>query len=127
MAAKTTQKISPKAAKPKLAFYWASSCGGCEITITELGMRLVDVGELVDIVFWPAAMDFKYNDVAALKDKEIDICFITAPSATARTKRSRIYYAKKSKLMIAFGSARIWADSPAWPTCLISRPCWSAF
>jgi len=40
-------------AKPKLAFYWAASCGGCEITITELGMRLIDVGDLVDIVFWP--------------------------------------------------------------------------
>ena len=77
MAAKTTkQNARPKAAKPKLAFYWAASCGGCEITITELGMRLVDVGELVDIVFWPAAMDFKYDDVAALKDKEIDICFL---------------------------------------------------
>ena len=75
MAAKPTKPTKTPGAKPKLAFYWAASCGGCEITITELGMRLVDVGELVDIVFWPAAMDFKYEDVAALKDKEIDICF----------------------------------------------------
>ena len=37
-------------AKPKLAFYWAASCGGCEITVTELGMRLVQAGDLVDIV-----------------------------------------------------------------------------
>ena len=28
-------------AKPKLAFYWAASCGGCEITVAELGMRLI--------------------------------------------------------------------------------------
>jgi len=49
-------------AKPKFAFYWAASCGGCEITITELGMRLVDFSEKVDIVFWPAAMDYKYED-----------------------------------------------------------------
>ena len=34
--------------KPKVAFYWAASCGGCEITITELGMQLVVVGGLVD-------------------------------------------------------------------------------
>ena len=40
-------------AKPKLAFYWAASCGGCEITVTELGMRLVDVGDLVDLLTLP--------------------------------------------------------------------------
>ncbi len=36
MAAKKTT------AKPKMAFYWASSCGMRDY-ITELGMRLVDV------------------------------------------------------------------------------------
>ena len=40
--------------KPKVAFYWAASCGGCEITMTELGMDLVAVGDAVDIVFGPA-------------------------------------------------------------------------
>jgi len=46
-SSKTTieKKLAGKT-KPKLAFYWAASCGGCEITITELGMRLIDVGEL---------------------------------------------------------------------------------
>jgi F420-non-reducing hydrogenase small subunit len=62
MAKKTT-------AKPRLAFYWAASCGGCEITITELGMRLVELSEKVDIVFWPAAMDFKYADLEAMPDQ----------------------------------------------------------
>jgi len=60
--------MSKGSVKPKLAFYWAASCGGCEITVTELGMRLVDVGEAVDIVFWPAAMDWKYQDVEAMAD-----------------------------------------------------------
>jgi len=92
------------AAKPKFAFYWASSCGGCEITITELGMRLVDVGELVDIVFWPAAMDFKYADVAALKDKEIDICFFNGAIRNSENEEIAKLLRRKSKLLIAFGS-----------------------
>lgn len=92
------------AAKPKLAFYWASSCGGCEITITELGMRLVDVGELVDIVFWPAAMDFKYSDVAAFKDKEIDICFYNGAIRNSENEHIAKLLRQKSKLLIAFGS-----------------------
>ena len=104
MAAKPTKQAKPQAAKPKLAFYWAASCGGCEITITELGMRLVDVGELVDIVFWPAAMDFKYNDVAALKDKEIDICFYNGAIRNSENEEIAHLLRKKSKLLVAFGS-----------------------
>jgi len=104
-----TRKISSstdgkKTAKPKLAFYWAASCGGCEITITELGMCLVDVSEKVDIVFWPAAMDFKYNDVAALKDHEIDICFFNGAVRNSENEKIAHLLRKKSKLMVAFGS-----------------------
>jgi F420-non-reducing hydrogenase small subunit len=90
--------------KPKLAFYWASSCGGCEITITELGMRLIDVGDLVDIVFWPAAMDFKYADVEALKDKEIDICFYNGAIRNSENEAIAHLLRRKSKILIAFGS-----------------------
>jgi len=98
---KTSKTKDPK---PKLAFYWASSCGGCEITITELGMRLVDVSELVDIVFWPAAMDFKYEEVRAMKDKEIDICFFNGAIRNSENEEIAHLLRKKSKLMIAFGS-----------------------
>ncbi len=90
--------------KPKLAFYWAASCGGCEITITELGMRLVDVSEQADIVFWPAAMDFKYNDVRAMGDDEIDICFFNGAIRNAENEEIAHLLRKKSKIMIAFGS-----------------------
>jgi F420-non-reducing hydrogenase small subunit len=92
------------AKKPKLAFYWAASCGGCEITITELGMRLIDVGDLVDIVFWPAAMDFKYDDVKALKDKEIDICFYNGAIRNSENEEIAKLLRKKSKVLVAFGS-----------------------
>jgi F420-non-reducing hydrogenase small subunit len=91
-------------AKPKLAFYWAASCGGCEITVTELGMRLVDVGDLVDIVFWPVAMDFKYSDVEALDDGEIDICFFNGGIRTAENEHLAKLLRRKSKVLVAFGS-----------------------
>jgi F420-non-reducing hydrogenase small subunit len=91
-------------AKPKLAFYWAGSCGGCEITITELGMRLVDVSELADIVFWPAAMDFKYDDVRGLADQEIDLCFFNGAIRNAENEEFAHLLRRKSKIMVAFGS-----------------------
>ncbi|MCD4673269.1 MAG: hypothetical protein K8R77_11455 [Anaerolineaceae bacterium] len=90
--------------KPKLAFYWAASCGGCEITITELGMRLVDFDEKVDIVFWPCAMDFKYDDVRALDDKEIDVCFFNGAIRNEENEEIAHLLRRKSKVLVAFGA-----------------------
>ena len=91
-------------AKPKLAFYWAASCGGCEITITELGMQLAAVGKLVDIVFWPCIMDFKYSDVEAMADGEIDVCFFNGGIRTSENEHIAKLLRQKSKLMVAFGA-----------------------
>jgi F420-non-reducing hydrogenase small subunit len=93
-----------KNAKPKLAFYWAASCGGCEISVTELGMRLVDVSEQAEFVFWPAAMDFKYDDVRALADDEIDICFFNGAIRNSENEEIAHLLRQKSKTMVAFGS-----------------------
>ncbi len=60
--------------KAKLALYWASSCGGCEIAVLELEEKILDVAAAFDIVFWPVAVDFKVKDVAAMADEEIDLC-----------------------------------------------------
>jgi len=91
-------------AKPKLAFYWAASCGGCEITVTELGMRLVEAGELVDIVFWPCLMDFKYSDVEAMDDEVIDVCFFNGAIRNSESEHIAKLLRQKSKVMVAFGS-----------------------
>jgi F420-non-reducing hydrogenase small subunit len=90
--------------KPKIAFYWAASCGGCEITVVELGMQLVAIGELVDIVFWPCLMDFKYSDVEALDDQEIDACFFNGAIRSSENEHIARLLRQKSKLMVAFGS-----------------------
>lgn len=90
--------------KPKLAFYWAGSCGGCEISVTELGMRLLDVDAKAEIVFWPAAMDFKYDDVRAMPDDDIDICFFNGAIRNTENEEIAHLLRKKSKVMVAFGS-----------------------
>jgi len=61
--------------KLKIGMYWASSCGGCDISLLEIGPRLLDLIAIADVVFWPCAADFKYKDVAAYPDGYIDACF----------------------------------------------------
>ena len=100
-------------AKPKAAFYWAASCGGCEITIAELFMRLITVGELVDIVFWPCAMDFKYDDVEAMEDGEIDVCFFNGAIRTSENEHLAKLLRQKSKILVAFGSCANEGGIPA--------------
>jgi F420-non-reducing hydrogenase small subunit len=96
--------MAESSAKPKVAFYWAASCGGCEITMTELGMDLVTVSELVDIVFWPCVMDFKYSDVESMEEKEIDICFFNGAIRTSENEHLAKLLRQKSKVMVAFGA-----------------------
>jgi len=38
-------------AKPKVAFYWCASCGGCEESIVDLAEDILKVVAAVDIVF----------------------------------------------------------------------------
>jgi F420-non-reducing hydrogenase small subunit len=90
--------------KPKVALYWAASCGGCEITMTELGMDLVAVSEKVEIVFWPCVMDFKYSDVEGMDDDEIDVCFFNGAIRTSENEHLATLLRQKSKILIAFGS-----------------------
>ena len=63
-------------AKPKVAFYWCASCGGCEEAVVDLNEDLIKVAAAVDIVMWPVALDFKRKDIEALKDEEIAVTFL---------------------------------------------------
>jgi F420-non-reducing hydrogenase small subunit len=93
-----------KMANPKAAFYWAASCGGCEIAVLELGKGLVDLSKKIDIVFWPVALDFKYSDVESMPDKGIDVCFFNGAIQTSENEHMAKLLREKSKILIAFGA-----------------------
>lgn len=60
--------------KPKLALYWASGCGGCEIGLVNLHERILDVAAAFDFVFCPCLLDTKYQNLGfgqAVNDQEI--------------------------------------------------------
>jgi len=90
--------------KLKIAFYWAASCGGCEIAVLDINEKILDVIQLVDIVFWPVAMDVKYNDVENMPDKYIDICFFNGSVRNEEQEYMAKLLRQKAKTLIAFGS-----------------------
>lgn len=90
--------------KPKVAFYWCASCGGCEEAVVDLAETILDVVAAVDIVFWPVAMDFKVADVAALSDGELAAAFINGAIRTSEQAEMAELLRRKAQVVVAFGA-----------------------
>jgi F420-non-reducing hydrogenase small subunit len=90
--------------KLKIAFYWAASCGGCEIAVLDINEKILDVVQIADIVFWPVAIDVKYKDVENMPDKYIDITFFNGSIRNSEQEHMAKLLRQKSKTLIAFGS-----------------------
>ncbi|MHC4548862.1 MAG: NADH-quinone oxidoreductase subunit B family protein [Planctomycetota bacterium] len=93
-----------KKEKPKVAFYWCASCGGCEEAVVDLAEGVLDVVEAVDIVFWPVALDFKRKDVEAMPEGSILASFVNGAIRTTEQEDMAHLLRRKSALVVAFGA-----------------------
>jgi F420-non-reducing hydrogenase small subunit len=90
--------------KPRVAFYWNASCGGCEEAVVDLGDGFAGLLERVDVVLWPVALDFKKHDVEALEDGEIDVAFLNgAVRLTEQDEWSQLLR-RKARVVVSFGA-----------------------
>jgi F420-non-reducing hydrogenase small subunit len=90
--------------KPKVAFYWCASCGGCEEAVIDLNEDILTVADAVDIVLWPVALDFKRKDVETLSDGEIAASFINGAVRLEEQEEMVKLLRRKSGLVVAFGA-----------------------
>jgi F420-non-reducing hydrogenase small subunit len=90
--------------KPRLALYWAASCGGCEIAVLDVEEKILDVAAFFDLVFWPCAMDFKYKDVEAMADGAIDLCLFNGAIRNSENESMARLLRRKARVLVAFGS-----------------------
>lgn len=90
--------------KPKVALYWAASCGGCEIAVLNIAEKILTVAENAEIMFWPVAMDIKYKDIEALPDGYIDLCLFNGAIRTSENYHMAKLLRRKSKVLVAYGS-----------------------
>ncbi len=91
-------------AKPKVAFYWCASCGGCEETVVDLAEDILKVVEAVDIALWPVALDFKLKDVEAWQPGEVTVAFINGAVRLSEQHEWVRLLREKCPLVVAFGS-----------------------
>lgn len=91
-------------AKPRLAIYWGASCGGCEISILNIGEKILDVDAAFDLVFCPCIADFKYDDLRNYPDGSIDVCLYNGAIRNSENEEMAHLLREKSKVLVAFGS-----------------------
>lgn len=96
--------VETQSGKLKLGLYWAAACGGCDIAIVELREKLLDLVAAADILFWPCATDFKYADVEAMPDRQLDLCLFNGSIRNQENEHLAHLLRKKSKVLVAFGS-----------------------
>jgi F420-non-reducing hydrogenase small subunit len=90
--------------KPKLALYWASSCGGCEIAVVNLHELFLELTERFDFFFCPCLLDRKRKDVEALPDGALALTLLDGAIRTEENLEMAQLLRRKSRLLVAFGA-----------------------
>ena len=99
--------------KPKLAMYWAASCGGCEISVLNIHEHILAVDDIFDIAFFPCIADFKVHHVESYPDGYIDVCLWNGAIRNSEGEHMAHLLRKKSKVLVAFGSCAYEGCIPA--------------
>lgn len=101
----------------KVAEEWLNACSGCEISIVDMGERLLDVLSLVDFVHIPVLMDHKYlgqlGDGKHIDIPEADVGIISGGIRNEEHLEVALEMRKKCKIIIALGTCATHGGIPA--------------
>jgi len=96
---------------------WLNSCSGCEISIIDMGERLLDVLQVADIVHLPALVDSKYfgqlGDQKHLSLPEADVGLISGGIRNEEHLEVAHEMRRKCKIIIALGTCATHGGIPA--------------
>ena len=101
----------------KIAIDWLNACAGCEISIIDMGPRLLTVLDLVEFVHLPALMDHKYfnqmGDGEHLTMPEAAVGIITGSIRNEEHLEVALEMRKKCGAIIAMGTCATHGGIPA--------------
>jgi F420-non-reducing hydrogenase small subunit len=99
-------------AKPKVAICWLGSCGGCDEAVVDINEVILGVANAVDLIFWPVALDYKYDSVKDMKDGEIVLSIINGDIRNSEQEEVARLLREKSQLVLAFGACACFGGTP---------------
>ncbi|MCK4444054.1 MAG: methyl viologen-reducing hydrogenase [Thermoplasmata archaeon] len=101
----------------RIAEEWFAMCGGCEVTILDIGEPLLDLLPQLEFVHMPVLMDHKYYGQTGERDTieipEADIGLISGGVRTEEHKEIAQEMRKKCKTLVALGTCAGYGGIPA--------------
>ncbi|MEW6620528.1 MAG: methyl viologen-reducing hydrogenase [bacterium] len=101
----------------KVAEEWLNICGGCEVTILDIGEPLLDLLPQLEFVHMPVIMDHKYYGQTGEKEEmeipEATVGIISGGIRNEKEKHVAEEMCKKCSVVIALGSCACYGGIPA--------------
>ena len=94
----------------KVAFMQCSDCWGCHQSLLNAHLGLLPVLPALEIVYWPAVVDFKHDSLKAREDGEILVGFVEGSLRTKEDVENAKLMRQKCQLIIAFGSCACYGN-----------------
>lgn len=101
----------------RVAEEWLNICGGCEISILDIGDQLLDILPALEFVHMPVLMDSKYYGQLGERDHmeipEADVGIVSGGVRNEKEKQVALEMRKKCKTLITLGSCACFGGIPA--------------
>ena len=104
---------APAGGKIKIALYWAAACGGCDVSVLDSDEKVLNVGDMADIVMWPVAADGKEKDIEEMDDGAITVSLINGAVRSTENEHMAKLLRQKSQLVVAYGTCACFGGTPA--------------
>ncbi len=88
----------------KVAFMQLSSCWGCHQSLLNAHLGLLPILPELDIVYWPAVVDFKHESLESRPDGDIVVGFIEGVARTKEDTENAKLIRKKCKIVVCIGA-----------------------
>ena len=81
-----------------------SSCWGCHQSLLNANLNLLPILPALDIVYWPAVVDFKHGSLEEREDGSIVVGFLEGVARTKQDTENAKLIRKKCKIIVAIGA-----------------------
>ena len=88
----------------KVAFMQLSSCWGCHQSLLNAHLELLPILPQLDIVYWPAVVDFKLESLKEKPNKDILVGFIEGVARTKQDTENAKLMRSKCSIIVAIGA-----------------------
>ncbi|MFM7221725.1 MAG: oxidoreductase [Nodosilinea sp.] len=93
--------------KIRFATVWLAGCSGCHTSFLDLDEFLIDLADLVEVVYSPVACDLKQYP------EQVDVCLVEGAIANDDNLELIYQVRRHTRVLISFGDCAVTANVPA--------------